>query len=180
MEGNPFGDDPEGLMKYSRALASMGDYDRAAKVLLQIVQDFPDAPQARSVIDKVVEYVYRMLSDGDTENAGPIIEVLKEDYPEEENVQNLPEADELKPGEPLPQSEIPPIFRNRDKKPKTDVGPDEPPVDPDEPKPKDDDNPNLPTTYRGWVLPGDFYTWPIGEQQGYKGMIDIVEDAKLK
>ena len=43
---NPFGDDAEGLMKYANALAASGEYERAAEISREIIEEYPESPEA--------------------------------------------------------------------------------------------------------------------------------------
>ena len=132
MEGNPFGDDPDGLMQYSKALSSMGDYAGAAEALNQLIEEYPESPLVDLAVDNMIGNAWAALSDGDIETAGPIIEILNDLDPENKNVQKLPKPQVLTPGFVIPGAMIPSKYK-----------PDAPKLDKPstEPKPGRDDKP---------------------------------------
>ena len=88
-EGNPFGNDPDGLMQYGRALVSMGDYAKAAEAFARIPLQYPDSTlvgQALQQIPSVVEALART----DPDAAGEIVGHLVRLFPDEPDIQSLP------------------------------------------------------------------------------------------
>jgi len=53
---NPFGDDPEGLMKYANALAASDEYERAIIVLEEFIDEYPDDELVPWAIRKIEEW----------------------------------------------------------------------------------------------------------------------------
>ena len=48
-EGNPYGNDPEGLMKYADSLAARGNFDAANILLDEIRTEHPGSPEAETI-----------------------------------------------------------------------------------------------------------------------------------
>lgn len=46
-EGNPYGNDPDGLLQYANSLAERGNYSAANKVLNTLQEEYPNTPQAK-------------------------------------------------------------------------------------------------------------------------------------
>jgi prepilin-type N-terminal cleavage/methylation domain-containing protein len=171
MEGNPFGDDPDGLMKYGKALESMGEFVRAAAAFLRVAMESEDAAQAASALNEALDNAWKELQENGPEEIGPIIEKMKENFPDDDDVQDLPDVDDLEPGEPIPAYIIPARFRAPETKP-ADIPKDDKPSD------TGGSTPDQPRQYKGWDLPDDFYTWPAKDQQTYKDLIGMLPPKK--
>ena len=89
MDGNPFGDDPDGLMKYADALAEMGDYAKALDTLSQIPLTYPDSPVATAAVNKIGPMVKELVQI-DPQAGNEIVPILVERLPDVPAVQKLP------------------------------------------------------------------------------------------
>ncbi len=115
-EGNPFGNDPDGLMQYGQALVSMGDYAKAAEAFARILLEFPDSPVVDQALKQIPSAV-EALAETDLAAAIKIAQKLVELFPDVPEFQEL--LDEL-------------LGRTSDPDP-TDPGPTVLPGDEDEP-----------------------------------------------
>jgi type II secretory pathway pseudopilin PulG len=59
---NPFGDDPEGLMKYANALAAGNDFERAIEAAYDLIDEYPDS--------ELVPWAERKIGEWEGEAAG--------------------------------------------------------------------------------------------------------------
>ncbi|MBE0534905.1 MAG: prepilin-type N-terminal cleavage/methylation domain-containing protein [Phycisphaerae bacterium] len=89
MDGNPFGEDPDGLMQYANALAGMGDYARAAETASQLILNYPGEPQAAAAWPRLLKYPELALAEGDTMTAGKILDRIAENH------RNKPEVEKI-------------------------------------------------------------------------------------
>ncbi len=87
-EGNPFGNDPDGLMQYAQSLISMGDYAKAAKALAQLALEHPDSPLAGDALKKIPT-VIENLARTDLDAAIDIAQQLVNLFPDIPEFQKL-------------------------------------------------------------------------------------------
>jgi len=112
-EGNPFGNDPDGLMQYGRALVSMGDYAKAAEAFARVPLQFPDSPLVDMALKKIPSVV-EDLARTDPDTANDIVPQLVRLFPDELDIQSLPEkliewtSDSLMPDSTDPTRQISP------------------------------------------------------------------------
>jgi type II secretory pathway component PulJ len=191
MEGNPYGDNPDGLIKYANALMNMGEYETAARALLQITTEHPDSPQATMVAAKTVEYAWNAFYDGYPDVAQGIFDRVKTGYPQDPDIQKLPDVANLEPGETPNILIIPAAYRP--KQPSQENPWDSSERSPDTPKdtkpdssdtskdtdtsdnPEDNAEPTQkPGNYRGFDLPSDFDTWTAEQQNMWKKLVDLL------
>jgi uncharacterized membrane protein YgcG len=101
--GNPFGDDPDGLMQYANALIEIGDYAKAIDVLSEIPFNYPDSPAVTPALRKIPRVVQE-LAGIDPDAAREIIPELVGNFPDVTEIQKLPDEVEkwaLMPGRTL-------------------------------------------------------------------------------
>ncbi len=129
--GNPFGDDPDGLMQYGRALVSMGDYAKAAEAFARIPLQYPDSTLIGLALKQIPSTV-EALAETDLDTAIKIAQKLVELFPDVPEFQELldklldlasgfGEPDPTDPGPtvlpddevilPGPMEDIPPILQ---------------------------------------------------------------------
>lgn len=105
-QGNPFGNDPDGLMQYAQALVSMGDYAKATEALARIPLQYPDSPLAVVALKKIPAII-KTLAVTDPETANDIVPALVGLFPDEPDIQDLPDPKKsTPPGDP--QDDKPP------------------------------------------------------------------------
>lgn len=110
-EGNPFGNDPDGLTQYAESLISMGDYAKAAEALARLALDHPDSPLAGDALKKIPATI-EALTVTDPAAANNIVPQLVKFFPDEPDIQNLPNLKEsTPPGDP--QDNKPPGSGNK-------------------------------------------------------------------
>lgn len=80
MDGNPFGEDPDGLMQYADALADMGDYERAAQTASQLILDYPGEPQAAAAWPRLLKYPEYALIEGNAAAADTILHTIMDNH----------------------------------------------------------------------------------------------------
>ena len=102
-EGNPFGNDPDGLMQYGQALVSMGDYAMAAEAFARIPLHFPDSELVDLALKKILS-VMELLAMTDLAAAINIAQQLVELFPDVPEFQEL--LDELLGRTPEPPEDI--------------------------------------------------------------------------
>ncbi len=102
-EGNPFGDDPDGLMQYGRALVSMGDYAKAAEAFARVPLQYPDSPLAGLAL-KQIPSIIEALAMTDLTAAINIAQQLVALFPDVPEFQEL--LDELLGRTPEPPEDI--------------------------------------------------------------------------
>ena len=100
-DGNPFGDDPDGLMQYGKALVSMGDYAKAAEAFARIPWQYPDSELADRAFKEMLSAV-KTLAEIDLADAIRIAQRLVELFPDvpecQELLDELLEREESDPG----------------------------------------------------------------------------------
>ncbi len=112
-QGNPFGNDPDGLMQYGRALASMGDYAKAAAAFSRVPLQYPDSEMAGLAL-KQIPSIIEALAMTDPAAANDIVPQLVELFPDEPDIQSLPEqlpewtSDSFMPISTDPTGQMPP------------------------------------------------------------------------
>jgi len=172
-QGNPFGNDPDGLMQYARALSSMGQYAEAADAVSRILTEYPDSAQASLARDKMVGYAWSALSEGELEDAGDIIDTLRQWYPDDPDVEKLPRSEDLQTGLLPSGLKFPPGFEPRRDKTLSDVlerdgsgsdgqGPDE--TTPDKPESSEPDSSEKPPQSKV-PLPPEWDSYNVEQKQ---------------
>ena len=104
-EGNPFGNDPDGLMLYGKALVSMGDYAKAAEAFARILLQHPDSELVDLALKKIPA-VMELLAMTDLTAAINIAQQLVDLFPDVPEFQEL--LDELLGQTPEPPEDISP------------------------------------------------------------------------
>ena len=87
-EGNPFGNDPDGLMQYGKALVSMGDYAKAAEAFARIPWQYPDSELVDRALKQTLSAV-EALAEIDLADAIRIAQRLVELFPDVLEFQEL-------------------------------------------------------------------------------------------
>ncbi len=87
-EGNPFGNDPDGLMQYAQSLISMGDYAKAAEALARLALEHPDSPLAGDALKKIPTTI-EALARTDLDAAINIAQQLVDLFPDVPEFQKL-------------------------------------------------------------------------------------------
>lgn len=70
---NPYSDDPEGLMMFQEELASDGKFEQAAKIALDLIEKYPDSPDAREAASDARQYARKSARFGDHGTAADIV-----------------------------------------------------------------------------------------------------------